>query len=473
MLQLAELLCLAGLKITFLNTIHNQERLLRCTNVQTRFEKYHGFRFVTIPDGLPEEHPRSVEQFGDIIRSVQRVAEPFIRVMFSLEETPVTCVIPDAWCYYVVDIGNEMGVQVIPFDTISPSCLWVYLCLPKLIEVGELPFKGDDLDALVTHIPTMEGLLRRRDLPHFCLRDHKTDPSFQAALKEIERIPQAHGLILNTFEDLDGPFLSCIRSYSAKTYAIGPIHLHLKTRLAAKQTTSVMLSSNSNSLWEEDQSSIKWLDAQPMGSVIYVSFGSLVVVSREEILEFWHGLLKSNVKFLWVLRPNILKEGERDDKFMKELAEGCKENGYIVSWAPQRKILAHPAIGGFLTHSGWNSTLESIVEGKPMICWSHSVDQRVNSRLVNKLWKIGLDMKDCCDRFTIERMIKDFMLMGAERDEFKKSADNLSKLAKLSVEEGGSSNNNLESLIKDIKGFTRTKDNVKHNIIDATNYEIC
>ncbi|XP_059298435.1 7-deoxyloganetic acid glucosyltransferase-like [Lycium ferocissimum] len=455
MLQLAELFCLEDLKVTFLNTIHNQERLLRCSNVQSRFEQYDGlFRFVTIPDGLPEEHPRSVEQFGDIISSVQTVAEPFLRDLLVKER--VTCVIPDALSYYAVDIGNEMGVPVIPFDTISPSCLWVYLCLPKLIQAQQLPFKGDDLDALVTHIPPMEGLLRRRDLPHFCLTDYKTDPEFLVVLKEIERIPQAYGLILNTFEDLDGPFLSCIRSHSAKTYAIGPVHLHLKTKLAAKQTPSLL---SSNSLWEEDQSSIKWLDAQPVGSVIYVSFGSLIVASKEEILEFWHGLLNSKVRFLWVLRPNILKGGEMDYKFMKELAEGCQENGYIVSWAPQKRILAHPAIGGFLTHSGWNSTLESIVEGKPMICWPHNVDQRVNSRLVNKLWQIGLDMKDCCDRFTIERMIKD--LMCTKRDEFKKSAENLSKLAKLSVGEVGSSTHNLESLVKDIKGLIRTKENVE------------
>uniref|UniRef100_A0A1S4CKI9 7-deoxyloganetic acid glucosyltransferase-like n=1 Tax=Nicotiana tabacum TaxID=4097 RepID=A0A1S4CKI9_TOBAC len=143
MLQLAELFCLSGLKVTFLNTIHNQERLLRHTNVQSRFGQYPGFQFLAIPDGLPEEHPRSVEQFGDIISSVQTVAEPFLRenMLRSGAKEPVTCVIPDALSYFVVDIGNEMGVPVIPFDTISPSCLWVYLCLSKLIESGELPFE--------------------------------------------------------------------------------------------------------------------------------------------------------------------------------------------------------------------------------------------------------------------------------------------------------------------------------------------
>lgn len=89
-----------------------------------------------------------------------------------------------------------------------------------------------------------------------------------------------------------------------------------------------------------------------MGSVLYVSFGSVVVVSKEEILEFQHGLLNSKVKFLWVMRPNILKGGKSDVQFMKELAEGCKGNGYVVSWAPQKMVLAHPSISGFLTHGG-------------------------------------------------------------------------------------------------------------------------
>lgn len=322
---------------------------------------------------------------------------------------------------------------------------------------------GNDIDALVTHVPAMEGFLRRRDLPHFCLLDYKIDQNSQAVFKEIERIPKAHGLILNSFEELDGPFLYNIRSYFPKTYAIGPLPLNLKTRLAAKATP---LLSSSNSMWEEDHTSIKWLDAQSKGSVIYVSFGSLVVVSRDEIMEFWHGLMNSKVKFLWVMRPNMLKGDASHDQFMKELVEGCKGIGYIVSWAPQEMVLAHPSVGGFLTHSGWNSTLESIIEGKPMICWPQYVDQRVTSRLVNEFWKIGLDMKDICDRFVVEKLVKD--LMETKKDEYTKSVEKLSELAKLSVEEGGLSYSNLDCLINDIKGLSRTVENGEmHNNVTS------
>lgn len=140
MLQLAELFCLAGLQVTFLNTEHNQKLLYRHTDIKLRFSQYPKFQFRTISDGLPEDHPRSSLTFGELISSLQAVAEPFLREM--LTEPDVTCVIPDGLFYYAVYICNEVGVSVISFDTISPCCLWVYLCFPKLIDAGDIPFEG-------------------------------------------------------------------------------------------------------------------------------------------------------------------------------------------------------------------------------------------------------------------------------------------------------------------------------------------
>lgn len=311
------------------------------------------------------------------------------------------------------------------------------------------------MDLLIENVPGMEDLLRRRDFPFYRLTDCATDLYCQLALKEIRSIPRSHGLILNTFEDLDGPLLSHIRSHCPQTYAIGPLHLHLKTRLADKKMPS------SNSLWEEDHSSIQWLDAQPVESVIYVSFGSLATLTKQEILEFWHGLVNSGIRFLWVMRSNLLREEEFSHQFVKELTDNCNERAYIVNWAPQEKVLSHPAIGGFLTHSGWNSTMESIVEGKPMICWGVYVDQRVTSRFVGEVWKIGLDMKDICDRYIIEKVVKD--LMVTNKDKFKKSIDKLAMLAKISVGEGGSSYNAFEYLVNDIKKLGRRDRDINPN----------
>ncbi|GFP93776.1 7-deoxyloganetic acid glucosyltransferase [Phtheirospermum japonicum] len=123
---------------------------------------------------------------------------------------------------------------------------------------------------------------------------------------EHEEIPHAYGLILNTFEELEGPILRETRAVCPNIYTIGPLHTHLKSKLAANKAFS-------NRLWEEDRSCMAWLDSQPPRSIIY--------------------------------------------------------------WAPQEVVLDHPAVGGFLTHSGWNSTLESVYEGVPMICWPYFVDR--------------------------------------------------------------------------------------------------
>jgi UDP:flavonoid glycosyltransferase YjiC (YdhE family) len=192
-----------------------------------------------------------------------------------------------------------------------------------------------------------------------------------------------------------------------------------------------------------------WLDAQPFKSVIYVSFGSITTMTKDVLMEFWHGLVNSKKRFLWVIRPDLVDGNDADGQTPAELVEGTKERGYTVGWAPQEEVLAHAAIGGFLTHSGWNSTMESIAAGIPMICWPYFADQQVNSRFVSQVWKLGMDMKDVSDRVVVEKMVND--LMVEKREEFLKSSVEMSRLARESVSEGGPSYSNLDRLIEDIR----------------------
>ncbi|PSR93160.1 7-deoxyloganetic acid glucosyltransferase [Actinidia chinensis var. chinensis] len=452
MLKLAELLCLAGVHVTFLNTDHNHRRLLRHTAVQTRFSAYPQFRFDTISDGLPDDHPRSGDRFMDLFDSLEAVSKPLMREMlFSYCRSgdarwPVTCVIADGALTFALEVAEDVGIPLIYFDTISPCGLWSYFCIPKMIDAGEMPFKGNDLDAPIQSVPGMEGFLRQRDLPTFCRVRDMNDRVIQLVMKEAQEVKRSRGLILNTFEELEEPVLSHMRFLYPNLYPIGPLHTHLKTRLGAEPTPPL---ASSNSLWHEDLSCIAWLDAQPLKSVIYVSIGSLAMMTRDQLVEFWHGLVNSGHRFLWVRRPNSIPGGDWEGQIPEELLVATKERGCIVSWAPQEEVLAHPAVGGFLTHSGWNSTLESMIEAVPMLCWPYFVDQQVNSRFVNEVWKLGIDMKDTCDRVRIEKMVKD--LMDVRRDEFVQSAERWAKLAKQSVSEGGSSFCNLKCLIEDIK----------------------
>ena len=298
------------------------------------------------------------------------------------------------------------------------------------------------MDRVVNGIPGVEGVLRVRDLPNYARLpvSHRVFEFFENMNRAMT---QTSAVILNCSDELEGPVVNHIAPHFRKIYTIGPVHALLRRRLGHDLDSS----HPSGNLWNEDRSCMTWLDSQPSRSVIYVSFGSIVTVTRREIIEFWHGLVNSGKRFLWVVRSDMIEDGK--DVIPEEILLGSKENGLLVDWAPQEEVLAHRAVGGFMTHSGWNSTAEGIVAGVPMICWPKLSDQQVNSRWVSEVWKIGLDMKDTCDRSTVEKMIK--LLMEDRRDEIMRSMDKISKLARESVSEGGSSYNNLEKLIDDLR----------------------
>ncbi|KAL2548793.1 UDP-glycosyltransferase 85A3 [Forsythia ovata] len=364
----------------------------------------------------------------------------------SESRRPITCIIADGVLSFAGDFSEEKGIPLIYFSTISACSFWAYLRIPELIEAGEISVKGIGMDQIEKSVPGMEGFLRYRDLPSFCRVNNINDPKLHTVNSETSQTTRAQAVILNTFEDIEGPIVSHIRKHIPRLFTIGPNHSHLKSRLAEKTAENSVLSA---SFWAEDRSCLDWFNAQPPKSVIYVSFGSITVVSREQLLEFWHGLVNSGQRFLWVMRPDSIVGEGGQSQIPKELEESTKARGYMVGWAPQEEVLNHEAVGGFLTHCGWNSTLESIVAGVPMICWPYFADQTTNSRFVSEVWKIGLDMKDTCDREIIEKVVRE--IMEERKEEFLERAENMAILARKAVREGGSSYCNLDALIDYIK----------------------
>ncbi|RZC80964.1 hypothetical protein C5167_043530 [Papaver somniferum] len=466
MLKLAEVLCLSGINVTFINTQRNHSRYLSFNDVQSRFGRFPGFCFETIPDGLSADQPRSAgfrnsQDLVNMLHRLKTVVRPGFRELLTSNRLkidtrgPVSCIIADGILGFAIDVAEELGIPSISFRTSSACSSWIYFCLTKLIENGDIPFKDEDMDRLIKNVPEMESFLRCRDLPSFCRAKDLNHPSLDFVIAETSYSTRATAHLLNTF-DIEAPVISHLRAYWPNLYTIGPLNsllntLRSRTAYSPHSSSSKSVSSNA-SLYEEDRSCMTWLDKQPEKSVVYVSFGSIAMVSREQWLEIWYGLVNSGHRFLWVKPPDSLLAKDDEESHVQaetELIEATKERGYTMEWAPQEEVLNHSSVGGFFTHSGWNSTLESMVAGVPMVCWPHLADQQINSRYVSEVWKIGMDMKDNCNRLTVEKLIRD--MMDVKREELMKSTAKVAEMARQSISRDGSSYRNYEGLLEFIR----------------------
>ncbi|CAN6205399.1 unnamed protein product [Urochloa humidicola] len=448
MLHFATGLAGAGVHVTFLHTEHNLRRLARDPSSAAASPR---LRFLSVPDGLPNDHPRSVGDLMELDASLQATATGAYRSLLSSLSSasdaaaggfpPVTCVVADGLLPWGIDISQELGIPALSFRTSSACSFLAYLSVPELFRRGELPFPagGGGLDEPVRGVPGMEGFLRRRDLPVQCRRqgdtDEDVDPMLHALVDATLQSGKARALILNTAASLEHAALAHIAPHMRDVFAIGPLH--------------AMHPTPSGSLWREDDGCMAWLDGQEDKSVVYVSLGSLAVISHEQFTEFLSGLVAAGYPFLWVLRPNMV--GVSQDVVLQEVARATTgdsgKHARIVAWAPQRDVLRHRAVRCFLTHAGWNSTLEAVVEGMPMVCWPFFTDQQINSRFVGAVWRNGLDMKDLCERGVVERMVREAM----ESAEIKRSARALAQQVRRDISTGGSSATEFERLV----GFIR------------------
>jgi hypothetical protein len=175
--------------------------------------------------------------------------------------------------------------------------------------------------------------------------------------------------------------------------------------------------------------------------------GSLASIDETEVAEMAWGLASSWQRFLWVVRPGSIPGSEWIESLPEDFREIVGERGCIVKWAPQKEVLAHSAVGGFWSHCGWNSTLESISEGVPMICKPCFGDQRVNARYASYVWGIGLQLENKLERKEIERAIRRLMV-DSEGEEMRHKAKNLKEKVEICIKEGGSSYNNLKMLLE-------------------------
>lgn len=293
------------------------------------------------------------------------------------------------------------------------------------------------------------------DLPSFIVptaaeRMKITLPTFQEQIDTLDA-EERPKVLVNTFDELESDALRGIDKY--EMIGIGPL---IPSEFMNGHDPSVK--SFSCDLFEKAKDDyIEWLNAKEKSSVVYISFGSLLTLPKSQMEEIARALVDARRPFLWVIRSTTKnKNMNNDDKSDGELSclDELNNIGKIVPWCSQLEVLTHPSLGCFITHCGWNSTLESLSCGVPMVAFPRWTDQGTNAKLVEDVWRTGVRVrvdKDGivrCDE--IRRCIEEVMDGGDLSTQVRKNAEKWKRLAREAEAENGSSNRNLKTFFEQV-----------------------
>ncbi|XP_074329289.1 7-deoxyloganetin glucosyltransferase-like [Apium graveolens] len=452
MFKLAKLLHHKGFHISFVNTEFNHNRLIRSWGPDA-LDGLPDFRFYSIPDGLPPSDPDATQDIPALCKYTPiNCLAPFSSLISKLNDSavsgvpPVTCIVSDGVMSFTLEAAEHFGLPEILLWTTSACGLLAYMQYHELVERGYTPLQDmSDVSNgyLDTKIDWALGMkdMKLKDFPSFIRTTDPNDIMLNFLMTETSALPKARALILNTYDTLEQDVLDAISATQSRIYTVGPLHLLMN------QIQDSTLLSISSSLWKEEVSCIDWLDKKEPNSVVYVNFGSITTMTAKQLTEFAWGLANSKKHFLWMVRPDIIA----GDTAMvpSEFLVETRERGLLSSWCSQEQVLKHPAIGGFLTHNGWNSTIESIASGVPVICWPFFAEQQTNCKYSCVEWGIGMEINNNVKRDDVEELVRELM-DGEKGKKLKKNALEWQRKAEAATCPSGSSSINLDKLVDEV-----------------------
>ncbi|KAL3506504.1 hypothetical protein ACH5RR_031886 [Cinchona calisaya] len=444
-LQFAKRLLRMGIQVTFTTSVFALGRMTQASNGIPK-----GLSLAPFTDGYDDGFkPKGIDA-KDYMSGIEKQGSNTLRNVINTSADrgcPVTCLIYTLLLPWAAKVAREYHVP--------SALLWIQPA--TVLDTYYYYFHGyEDEVKNSTNDPNWSiqlpglPLLKEKDLPSFMLPSSDSIYSFALPTfkNQIDTLDEEEKpkVLVNTFDVLEPQALKAVENYNM--VAIGPL------------TPSVFLdgkdpsdTSFSGDLFQKGKDCKQWLNSKTEGSVVYVSFGSLLTLPMQQMEEIAKGLLKSGRPFLWVIRA---KEDGQEEKEVDKLScmEELEENGMIVPWCSQVEVLKHPSLGCFVTHCGWNSTLESIVCGVPVIAFPQWTDQGTNAKLIEDVWKTGVRVipkeEGIVESDEINRCIE--MVMDDEEKgiELRRNAKKWKELAREAMQEGGSSDKNLKAFVEEV-----------------------
>ncbi|CAN1802927.1 Scopoletin glucosyltransferase [Linum perenne] len=353
-----------------------------------------------------------------------------------MEEIRPDCLVADMFFPWATDSAARFGIPRLVFHGKGFFALSAELVI-RIHRPDAAVSSDSEAFSLPADFPG-EISFTRKQLPQH-------DASFDELIQAIsESELTSYGVIVNSFYELESDYADYYRrALQRRAWHVGPVSLVGSERI------------------DQRHDCLKWLDSKPPGSVIYICFGSMSLMTIDQLREIATGLESSGQNFIWVVRRKVAEEGE-DNWLPEQYKERIEGKGLIIQeWAPQVAILGHVAVGGFVTHCGWNSTLEGISAGKPMVTWPMFAEQFYNEKLVTEVLRtgVGVGVKEWValegEKVTskdLANAVKKIMGDGAEAEEMRKRANKFGELARKAVEKGGSSHSDLNDLMDKLRG---------------------
>lgn len=465
MIDMGRLLAQHGMVVTIVTTPLNA---LRFNSTIQRDQSQSGLQiqllslqFPSLEAGLPEgcenmDKLASRISVKNFFVAASMLHQPFEQLLATLEP-PASCIVSGKNLPWTVDTCRKFRIPRIFFD--GMGCF--ALSCTHMLETSKVheTVLSDSEPFLVPGIPHRVELTKRK-LPENLNPGSPDLTEVRNSMRAAE--VEADGILVNTFEYLEAEYVEKYKRVkgNSNVWCIGPVSACNKSKLDMTDRGGKIASEDVNQ-W------LKWLDSWEPGSVIYACLGSICGLKPWQLKELGLGLEESKQPFIWVIRG-----GEKYSQGLEEwfLEEGFEERtsgrGLVIrGWAPQVLILSHPSIGGFLTHCGWNSTLEGIDGGVPLLTCPLFAEQFMNESLVVDVVGIGVrvgieaavtwGLEDkaglVIQREGVRKAIEKVTENGEEADERRKKARELGKMAKMAIEDGGSSYLNIDKFIQFVK----------------------
>lgn len=468
--QLARALHARGVHATLVHTELHHRRLLRAAKATgaddaTAAVPGEGFAVEVIPDGLSlEDPPRTLRAHHEAME--RNCLEPFKALLRDLllgggrrrpGAPPVSCVVADTPMPFAAVAAREVGVPDVQFFTASACGLMGYLQFQELVAREIVPLNptyetDGSLDAPLDWVPGMKGALRLRDMPTFCRATDADDWLLHFHVHQMKTAATSKAVILNTLYDIEKDVLDALAPLLPPIYTVGPLASVVvalaSTAAAARGDDGSSFPAGSTSttsgggggmagVLQEDKECMAWLDGKAARSVVYFSVGSHASMGDAQLKEIASGLARCGSPYLWVLRPEMAAEVE------------VGEEGLVVPWCAQEAVLNHPAVGLFVTHCGWNSILESVVAGVPVLGCPVLSEQTTNCRQVCMAWGIGGELPQGAGSDEIAALVREMMTGRKGKDAREKTLE-WKRLAQLSAQQGGSSYDNIGRMVENI-----------------------